>query len=150
MPHNTTNECKGKTIFSPVFDRQHKSANFSQLDARIREVLNEGVGVSGKSREQFSDSMSELIGHAISVHMLNSWLAPGRERSRFPLAYTEAFCQVAGSDALKRLVLGPQLCELLELGERAASILDSKARQRVLRMPAGNLQKEKFDRSCAS
>lgn len=60
--------------------------------------------------------------------MFNAWIAPGRARARFPLVYVEAFCRATGDDSLKRLILGPALRELLELGERAAVILHSHAR----------------------
>jgi len=102
-------------------------------DSDVRKTLR--VSIHGLSRDQVCEQMSEELGCPISVHMLNSWIAPGRKLARFPVIFVEAFCRATGCDALKRLLLGPRLCELLELGERAAAILDERARRRVLKIP---------------
>jgi hypothetical protein len=96
--------------------------------------------------------MSDDTGQSISIHMLNAWLAPGRELARFPVVYVEAFCRAVGDDTLKRLILGPQLLEMLELGERAAAILDDRVRRRVLEVPGKGIstgEKRNGNGSCA-
>ncbi len=96
--------------------------------------------------------MSDDTGQSISIHMLNAWLAPGRELARFPVVYVEAFCRAVGDDTLKRLILGPELLEMLELGERAAAILDERARRRLLKVPGDALpigEKRNGNGSCA-
>ena len=104
-------------------------AALALLDRNIRDTMDTDIDRSGLSRDQVADGMG------VSVHQLNAWLAPNRQNSRFPCILLSLFCETTGSDALKRLLLGPELCELLELGEHAAAILDQRARRRLLKVP---------------
>src|SRR5260370_9330637 len=120
--------------------------DLDSLDRRVRQTMDRDIDRSGRSREQVADRMG------VSVHQLNAWLAPSRRNSRFPCVLLSLFCEATGSDALKRLILGPQLCELLELGERAAAILDERARRRVLKTPTNGFsagRKRNGSASCA-
>ena len=123
---HTTARSKSKTILSPNLDQRIATLAFAAHDQAIRRVMREAVPHS--RRTEVLKEMGDFVGHPISIHMFNAWIAPGRERARFPLVYVEAFCRATGDDSLKRLVLGPALRDLLELGERAAVILHSQAR----------------------
>ncbi|SRR6266404_2288662 len=126
MAQVNTTESGRKTILSPTLDQRVATLAFSSLDQAIRSAMREAVPYS--CRSEICKKMSDFVGHPISIHMFNAWIAPGRERARFPLIYVEAFCRATGDDRLKRLMLGPALRDLLELGERAAVILHSQAR----------------------
>jgi hypothetical protein len=131
MVQDTTSERQCKAILSPVLADSRKKELLA-LDAKIRRTLDDSIRQSG-GREKVRIRVCELTGHSISINTLNQWLAPGRELARFPLVYVAAFCEATGNDALKRLMLGPELRQKLELGERAAAILDERA-QRILRV----------------
>src|SRR5712691_13068381 len=121
--------------------------DLASIDRGVRQTMDRGIDGSGLSREQVADRMG------ISVHQLNAWIAPNRQGSRFPCVLLSLFCEATGSDALKRLILGPQLRELLELGEHAAAILDERARRRVLKVPrdgAAADKKRNGNGSCAA
>ena len=139
MAHDTTPRAACKTILSPTLDQRIANLAFAAHDQAIRRAMHEAVPYS--RRPEVCKKMSEFVGHTISIHMFNAWIAPGRERSRFPLVYVEAFCRATGNDTLKRLMLGPELRGLLELGERAAAILHSQVRVE---------EKTKRDEACGS
>lgn len=60
-------------------------------DKEIRHLLSAALKETKKSRFEVCARMSELIGHEITISMLNSWTAESREAWRFPLAYATAF-----------------------------------------------------------
>jgi hypothetical protein len=129
---HTTADLKGKAIVSPILADSRKR-QLSNFDAKIRRTLDDSIRRSG-GRPQIRVRMCGLTGHSISINMLNQWLAPGRELARFPVLYVDAFCEATGDDTLKRLILGPELRQKLELGERAAAILDQRAQHILLRV----------------
>lgn len=152
MSQHTTSEPQRKTILSPFFERGDRAAldAFTLRDAKLRATLQASVERWG--RKEVLHRMEKITGRKLSIHMFNAWLAPGSARALFPIVYVEAFCEATDCDALKRLILGPELCELLELGERAAVILDERARRRVLKIPSGVLsadQKKNGNGTCA-
>jgi len=106
-----------------------------------------------KERPQIALVMTEDLGRPITVNMLNDFVRESKNgAAKFPLCYADAFCRAVGDDRLKRFILGPQLCELLELGERAAAILDERARRRVLKVPRSGAaadEKRNGNGSCA-
>jgi hypothetical protein len=137
MAQHTTIEPQRNTILRPIFEHGEDRTTldaFARHDARIRATLDDSVRRLG--RKEICGRMEKITGRTISIHMLNAWLAPGSSRALFPAVYVKAFCEATGCDALKRLILGPRLSELLELGERAAAILDERARRRVLNVPS--------------
>jgi hypothetical protein len=136
MPQNITISEPRKTILSPIlehFENREVLDDLIRHDAKVRAALNDSARHLG--RKEIRDQMEKLTGNPISIHMLNAWLAPGKSRALFPVIYIEAFCKATGCDALKRLLLGPELLEMLELGERAAAILNDRARRQVLKIP---------------
>lgn len=56
----------------------------------FRHVLVEQIKLSPLSRHQISARMSELVGHEITKHQLDSWTAESREGWRFPAEYLPA------------------------------------------------------------
>jgi hypothetical protein len=99
-------------------------------DAQVRAILKR---VSRNRREEIRRVMSELLGREITVHIFDQWCAVGRHAARFPLAYVDAFCRASGDESLKLFVLGPELCQVLKLGQQtAALLLDESTRRRLL------------------
>ncbi|PYU52677.1 MAG: hypothetical protein DMG48_05200 [Acidobacteria bacterium] len=105
-------------------------ADASRHDLAIRQLLALIIRVCSKSREEIAEGMSEMLGITVTVSMLNLWTAPSRGGSRFPCAFVEAFCAVTGDDRLRRFLLGPNLCGLLEVGESVVRVSRSLAERR--------------------
>lgn len=60
------------------------------ISSQIRSLLSEQIKLSPLSRYQIAAKMSELVGHEITKHQLDSWTAESREGWRFPLEYLPA------------------------------------------------------------
>lgn len=60
-------------------------------DKEIRYLLSAALKETKKTRYEICAKMSELIGHEITISMLNSWTAESREAWRFPFAYAVPF-----------------------------------------------------------
>src|SRR5690348_7775799 len=109
-------------------DRLDREA--TAYDAQVRAILKQ---VSKNRREAIRRAMSDLLGREITLHIFNQWCAEGRHAARFPIAYTDAFCRASGDDSLRLFVLGPELCQVLKLGQHtAALLLDESTRRRLL------------------
>jgi hypothetical protein len=57
----------------------------------VSHLLSTALKETTKSRYEICARMSELLGHDISISMLNAWTAESREAWRFPLEYATAF-----------------------------------------------------------
>jgi len=57
---------------------------------QLRNLLSEQIKASPLSRHQIAARMSELLGHEVSKHQLDSWTAESRDGWRFPLEYLPA------------------------------------------------------------
>jgi len=57
----------------------------------IRHLLSAALKNTKKSRYEVCSRMSELLGHEITISMLNAWTAESREAWRFPFEYADAF-----------------------------------------------------------
>jgi hypothetical protein len=100
----------------------------------LREVLSSAIKHSGKSRAQIAAELSDALGRAVTVSMLNDFTSVSgyKEGARFPAAWIIAFCVAVGDDSLQRLVLSPRLRKVLELAERdLAAIRDEMAREEL-------------------
>ncbi len=98
--------------------------------AQVRAILKR---VSKNRREPIRRAMSDLLGREITIHIFDQWCAEGRHAARFPLAYVDAFCRASGDDSLRLFVLGPELCQVLKLGQHtAALLLDESTRRKLL------------------
>jgi hypothetical protein len=60
------------------------------IGAQLRSLLSEQIKASPLSRHQLAARMSELLGHEVSKHQLDSWTAESRDGWRFPLEYLPA------------------------------------------------------------
>jgi hypothetical protein len=104
---------------------------FQECDSKIRDFLRRAVKVLG--REAVAARISELLDLRISVHVLNSWIAPGKRSAKFPLAYLDAFCKATGSDDLRRFALGVEREKLFDLWECLVTELNAPAQRRLLK-----------------
>lgn len=57
----------------------------------LRSLLSDLLKNSPRNRYEIAARMSELTGHEITKHQLDSWTAESREGWRFPLEYLPAF-----------------------------------------------------------
>ena len=60
------------------------------IGSQLRHFLSELLKNSSKTRHQIAAEMSQLLGHDVSKHQLDSWTAESREAWRFPLEYLPA------------------------------------------------------------
>ncbi len=60
------------------------------VGVQLRNLLSELMKASPLSRHQLAARMSELLGHEVSKHQLDSWTAESRDGWRFPLEYLPA------------------------------------------------------------
>jgi hypothetical protein len=92
---------------------------------QFRHMLSEQVKASPLSRHQIAARMSELVGHEITKHQLDSWTAESREGWRFPLEYLPAL-EVALADICERFRVDITAIKTL------AQCLDTEAAQQPL------------------
>lgn len=57
------------------------------IGLQFRHMLSDLLKTSPKSRHDIASTMSELLGHDVTKHQLDSWTAESREGWRFPLEY---------------------------------------------------------------
>lgn len=57
----------------------------------VRHLISDLLKASSLNRYEIAARMSELLGHEITKHQLDSWTAESREGWRFPLEYLPAF-----------------------------------------------------------
>lgn len=57
----------------------------------VRHLISDLLKASALTRFDIAARMSELLGHEITKHQLDSWTAESREGWRFPLEYLPAF-----------------------------------------------------------
>ena len=57
----------------------------------VRHLVSDLLKASPRNRFEIAARMSELLGHEITKHQLDSWTAESREGWRFPLEYLPAF-----------------------------------------------------------
>jgi hypothetical protein len=69
----------------------HPAPASMDYDKEIRHLLSAALKQTKKTRYEICARMSELIGHEITISMLNAWTAESREGWRFPLAYATPF-----------------------------------------------------------
>ncbi|MFZ4540074.1 hypothetical protein, partial [Propionivibrio sp.] len=79
----------------------------------LRQLLSDLMKDSPRSRVDIAAHMSELTGHDISKHQLDSWTADSREGWRFPLEYLPAFEVALASHALIAWLADLRGCKVL-------------------------------------
>lgn len=67
------------------------------VGVQLRHLLSDLLKDAALSRHQVAARMSELLGHDISKHQLDSWTAESREGWRFPLEYLPALETALGT-----------------------------------------------------
>jgi hypothetical protein len=114
---------KTNLVFAPTLE-------FLELDIAIRKTLSRIItSCPRKSRADIAEELSSETGTRITVRMLNQFTSESRRPYRFPAAWVIPFCRITGSDALQRILLGPELAEVLRFGECAkATILRDQIR----------------------
>jgi hypothetical protein len=60
------------------------------INVQFRHMLSDLLKVSPLSRVMIAARMSELLGHEVTRHQLDSWTAESRDGWRFPLEYLPA------------------------------------------------------------
>jgi hypothetical protein len=136
MAQDTIANSPRKAIFGGIIDGPrigpaalaYLGDQTSQADTAIRRVLSDVIRDSRLSREEICARMSDLAGWRVTPSMLNSWTAPGRRSSRFPALLVDSFCRATGDNSLKRLLLGMELCGVLQLGEIVSRLLGEKCK----------------------
>jgi hypothetical protein len=116
----------------------------------LKRALNLAVRESGLSRAQVADRLNEVLAleglrtrgreGAVSLALLEKWLAPGDQAAVMPAKFLPAFCRVTGSllplMALARPlgaeVIGPEDQVLLELARALMAERQAARRRRRL------------------
>ena len=119
----------------------------ADLTPKLQALMLASMKKSGKPHGRLAEELSVAVGHKVSARMLYRFTAPSAQ-ANFPAAWVAGFCEVTGDDSLKRLMLGPELLEMLELGEHAAVILDAHARRKLLGGVRSSKAKENGNGSC--
>lgn len=109
-------------------------------DREIRCLLSSALKQTSKSRYEVCARMSELIGHEITISMLNAWTAESREAWRFPLAYSIPFeiacdtfcltefqarqrgCKVYAGDEVRQAEIGRLESQMEELATKLKAL----------------------------
>lgn len=116
------------------------------IDSEFRWLLSNLMKASALSRQQISARMSELVGHEISKHQLDSWTAESRDGWRFPVAYLPAFEVAIESHELTafiadlrgaRLYVGKEAL-MAQLGKVEAAKLQLKRQEAALKRLLGD------------
>ena len=63
---------------------------------RLAETATRMIVRSGKSRNVIAAEMSDLLGYAVTVHMLNAATAPSKEAARWPAEWVPALAHITG------------------------------------------------------
>lgn len=80
--------------------RTHAPTGALDHGSAIRQLLNEALAESGKTRIEIAARMTELIGQPITKHQLDSWTAESRQAWRFPLEYLPALLAAVEGDSI--------------------------------------------------
>lgn len=81
-------------------------------DKEIRHLLSSALKQTSKTRYEVCARMSELIGHEITISMLNAWTAESREAWRFPFAYATPFEIACGTFCLTEFQARQRGCKV--------------------------------------
>jgi hypothetical protein len=112
---------------------------------RLRHLLSDLLKDSVLSRFQVAARMSELTGHEISKHQLDSWTAESREGWRFPLEYLPALEVALETHAVTAWVAHLRGCTMLvgkeallaELGRVERAKQDLLGREKTIKRLLG-------------
>lgn len=79
----------------------------------LRHLLSDLLKDCPKSRFEIAAQMSELLGHEITKHQLDSWTADSREGWRFPLEYLPAFEVAVSTHSITAWLADLRGCKVL-------------------------------------
>jgi hypothetical protein len=99
----------------------------------------------GRSRFEVAVRMTELLGHEVTKHQLDSWTAESREGWRFPFEYAAAFEAACETYTLSELLARKRGCTVLigeeammaEFGRLERMEAEIKSRKKALRTRMG-------------
>lgn len=79
----------------------------------LRHLLADLLKASPRQRFEIAAHMSELLGHEVTKHQLDSWTADSREGWRFPLEYLPAFEVACETHSLTAWLADLRGCKVL-------------------------------------
>jgi hypothetical protein len=90
-----------------------------KLGADIRHLMSEAMTRCKKTAPEVAKEMSERLGRPITGSMIYELTRNGLPQPEIRLlaSWVLAFCESTNDDRLQRLLAGPRLRELIELGE---------------------------------
>src|SRR6266446_2997489 len=102
-------------------------------DKELRHLVTEVIRAYPKKRPQIAEELTAIVGQRITVHMLNDFTSESKKPARFPAAFLEALCEVAGDDRLQRFAMGDWLRQLVVFAERELAFVRDEADRKNLR-----------------
>lgn len=98
-----------------------------RLGTEVRDLLTHAMKSAGKNAKEVAKEMSERLGGrpitGSMIYELTRNGGPGQQREvKLPVTWLAAFCLATGDNGLQRWAAGPQLRELIELGQRVRSM----------------------------
>jgi hypothetical protein len=134
--NNTSSPLFNPKIGTPVTPDPPAERTFRELVVRV-------LKDSGKDRPTIAAQLSALTSERISVRMLNDWLAPSKDKVRFPASFVKALCEVTGDHRAAQAVMPERLLALLRIGECSIAARDHLRKALELIALAKQLQPEK-------
>jgi hypothetical protein len=98
-------------------------------DRHFRHLLTEVLRRACRRRKkrladaEIAEALSACVGWRVTVAQLNDWTAKSKLTRFFPAYLVRPLCEVLGDDRLQRLIMGPELSNLVRLGERNKRLL---------------------------
>lgn len=80
---------------------------------QVRHLISDLLKACPRNRFEVAAHMSELTGHEITKHQLDSWTAESREGWRFPLEYLPAFEVAVGTHQITTWMADLRGCKVL-------------------------------------
>lgn len=141
MPHSSDpRQTSLLDAFEALAQPDHPVDGSLDMAAEVCAVLAKAMKECPLSRSEIAARMSDLVGEAISEHMLNKWTSRSAEGWRFPFEYAAAFEVATGSQALQlllarkrgALIMTPKDGRDAEIGRAQRELKDAQKRLRAL------------------
>lgn len=94
------------------------NAGSLDMDAALREAINDAIKHSDLNRYEIAAEMSRLTGRNITSYMLDAYTSGSRDDYNFPFRYAAAFEAATGSYCLTQLLAKTRGCKVL-VGDEA-------------------------------
>ena len=126
--------------FEAVEQPDHPADGSLDMASEVCATLAKAIKECPLSRAEIAARMSDLVGEAISEHMLNKWTSRSSEGWRFPFEYAAAFEWATGSQALQlllarkrgALIMTPKDGRDAEIGRAQRELREAQKRLRGL------------------